>query len=67
MERDELYPKALMVAKKASPPSIANIQRTLMIGYNRASRLMDCLIDDGIVERYETTNGFGYRRKVPNA
>ncbi|WP_324780983.1 DNA translocase FtsK [Thiobacillus sedimenti] len=66
MERDELYPKAVEVAKAANPPSISNLQRYLMIGYNRASRLMDYLIEDGIVEQFETENGTGYRRKVPN-
>ena len=60
---DTLYDKAVMVAKAANPPSIANIQRTLLIGYNRASRLMDAMIDNGILERVQYPNCAGYRVK----
>lgn len=63
--KDPLYEKAVLAVKAARPPSTANLQRTLLIGYNRAARLMDAMIDDGILERHETENGVGYRL-VPN-
>ena len=59
---DPLYEKAVMVVKAANPPSTANLQRTLLIGYNRASRLMDAMIDNGILARVEYEHGVGYRR-----
>jgi len=62
---DPLYEKAVLVVKAANPPSTANLQRTLMIGYNRASRLMDAMIGNGILERIEYERGVGYRL-VPN-
>lgn len=58
---DPLYEKAVLVVKAANPPSTANLQRTLLIGYNRASRLMDAMIDSGILERFEHEHGIGYR------
>jgi len=58
---DPLYDKALQVVKAANPPSITNIQRTLLIGYNRARRLMDAMIEDGTVRTIELPNGVGYR------
>ena len=63
---DPLYDKAVLVAKAANPPSTANLQRTLLIGYNRASRLMDAMIDNGIIRRIELESGVGYRL-APNA
>ncbi len=58
---DNLYGKAVMVAKAANPPSIANLQRTLRIGYNRAKRMMDRMIDDGVIEAFLLENGIRYR------
>lgn len=58
---DPIYDKAVMVVKASTPPSTANLQRTLLIGYNRASRLMDAMIDNGILERFEAERGVGYR------
>jgi DNA segregation ATPase FtsK/SpoIIIE-like protein len=64
---DPLYEQAKMIAKSADRLCIANLQRTLMIGYNRASRLMDSMIDDGLVERYETGyGGMGYKLVTHN-
>jgi DNA segregation ATPase FtsK/SpoIIIE-like protein len=63
---DPLYEKAVMVVKAANPPSIANIQRRLMIGHNRASRLMDELIERGLIERIEYERGARYKL-VPSA
>ena len=62
---DPLYEKALLVVKAAKQPSIANLQGRLLIGYNRARRLMDAMIDNGIVERVEYESGVEYRL-VPN-
>lgn len=63
--KDPLYEKAVLVAKAAKPPSTAHLQRTLLIGYNRASRLMEAMIGDGILERIEYEHGVGYRL-LPN-
>lgn len=67
-DNDPLYEKAKLIARSTDKLCIAKIQRTLLIGYNRASRLMEAMIEDGIVERYETGyGGIGYRLLLPNA
>lgn len=59
---DPLYEKAKMVVRNTDNPiCVAKIQRTLLIGYNRANRLMEKMIADGFVERYDTYSGTGYR------
>jgi len=58
---DPLYDRAVLIVKAAKPPSTAHLQRTLLIGYNRASRLMDDMIQNGILKRIEHENGVGYR------
>jgi DNA segregation ATPase FtsK/SpoIIIE-like protein len=43
---------------------VSGIQRAFLIGYNRAARFMEQLIDDGVVEKYDTgLGGIGYRLK----
>lgn len=59
---DPLYDRAKMLVRRADKICVSNIQRHLLIGYNRAYRLMDLMIEDGIVERYDTGyGGIGYR------
>lgn len=48
-ERDELYDKAAMVVVSMRRASISLIQRTLMIGYNRAARLLEAMEREGVV------------------
>lgn len=68
IEKDPLYEKAKLVARGTNRLCVANIQRTLLIGYNRANRLMESMIEDGVVEKYESAyGGFGYKLKTPNA
>lgn len=46
---DPLYDKAVMVVRANQRASISLIQRHLVIGYNRASRLMDSMESAGVV------------------
>jgi S-DNA-T family DNA segregation ATPase FtsK/SpoIIIE len=48
-ESDSLYDKAVQLAVSGGQMSISLLQRRLRIGYPRAARLMDQLVDDGIV------------------
>lgn len=64
--QDELYGQAVWLAETEEHLSMTTLQRLLLIGYNRASRLMDSMIANGLVERYEKENGIGYRRVMPN-
>jgi DNA segregation ATPase FtsK/SpoIIIE-like protein len=64
---DPIYEQAKLVARSTDKLCIANLQRHLMIGYNRASRLMEAMIEDGMVERFDTGyGGIGYRLVTPN-
>lgn len=59
---DPLYGKATLIAKNSPRLCVANLQRTLAIGYNRAYRLMETMIGEGLVERFDTGfGGIGYR------
>lgn len=66
MEQDELYSRAEFLAQTEKYFCVSNIQRNLMIGYNRAKRLMDKLVENKIVEQYETEHGIGYKRVTHN-
>ena len=48
-ESDSLYDKAVQLAVSGGQMSISLLQRRLRIGYPRAARLMDQLVDDGSV------------------
>ena len=67
MEDDPLYLASVDVMReRPEDAGICALQRGLLIGYNRASRLMDCMIERGIVVRtYDAENGVRYT--VPNA
>ena len=58
---DELYSDAEKLVKTSERICISNIQRKLLIGYNRASRLMDALIENGVVEGSTGEFGVTYR------
>jgi len=46
---DEMYEQALECIKKTGRASASNLQRYLQIGYNRASRIIDQLEQQGVV------------------
>ena len=64
--RDPLLERAKQVAMNTPHLCVAALQRTMNIGYNRALRLMETMIDEGMVERYNTSLGIGYRLVPPN-
>jgi len=48
-EQDPLYDKAVMVVRALNRASVSLVQRHLMIGYNRASRLLEAMEKAGVV------------------
>jgi recombination associated protein RdgC len=48
-EADDLYPQAVAVVQSNNRASISLIQRHLMIGYNRAARLMELMEKNAVV------------------
>lgn len=60
---DDRYQEARECILAARYPSIAVIQRTLLIGYNRAERLMQALIAAGVVEESVGEHGLIYKVK----
>ncbi|MDO5732696.1 MAG: DNA translocase FtsK [Eubacteriales bacterium] len=52
-DRDELYNEAIETIFEAGSASASVLQRRLMVGYPRASRLIDQLEKDGIVGPFE--------------
>ena len=63
---DELYSDAEKLVKKSERICIATLQRKLLIGYNRASRLMDSLIENGVVEKKIGELGVYYKLLTHN-
>jgi DNA segregation ATPase FtsK/SpoIIIE-like protein len=62
---DPLLPQAKEASIKQGFVSISNTQRMLRIGYTRAARLIDLLIEEGFCESsYEPDT---YRRKIINS
>lgn len=49
MEQDELFPDAVKLLKEYRWISTSFLQRKLRIGYNRAARIMDLLVDRGLL------------------
>lgn len=47
--RDELYGEAVEIVKLARKASASLLQRKLQIGYNRAARIIDMMVENGIV------------------
>jgi S-DNA-T family DNA segregation ATPase FtsK/SpoIIIE len=52
-ERDELFDQAVDIIIETDRGSVSLLQRRLMIGYSRASRLIDQMYDAGIVGEYK--------------
>ncbi|HCC69348.1 MAG TPA: cell division protein FtsK [Nitrospiraceae bacterium] len=48
-DKDELYQKVIVFAESVGEVSISSIQRRFKIGYNRAARIMDMMVEDGLV------------------
>jgi S-DNA-T family DNA segregation ATPase FtsK/SpoIIIE len=48
-EPDELYDRAVEIAEEYTRVSASLLQRKLKVGYTRAARLLDRLIDEGVV------------------
>jgi hypothetical protein len=47
--RDPLYDKAVMIVRARNRASVSLVQRELLIGYNRASRLFDAMESAGVI------------------
>lgn len=47
--KDPLYDKAVVLIVARNKASISLIQRTFLIGYNRAARLLEAMEVDGLV------------------
>lgn len=47
--RDPLYDKAVMIVRARNRASVSLVQRELLIGYNRASRLFDAMEAAGVI------------------
>jgi S-DNA-T family DNA segregation ATPase FtsK/SpoIIIE len=58
---DERYEEAKSLVLSGKCPCIATIQRRLQIGYNRASRIMEALVANGVLEEVATERGSSYR------
>ena len=52
--------RALEVLKQSKRPNVTAIQRAMTLGYGRASRLMETLIESGYVSRSERQGGPSY-------
>jgi len=52
-ERDELFDRAVEIVLETGRGSVSLLQRRLMVGYSRASRLIDQMYDAGIVGEYK--------------
>jgi recombination associated protein RdgC len=63
-ERDPLFAEAQAHVHAQQRASISNIQRTFMIGYNRAARILDELEAAGVVSAMDTS---GVRRVIGRA
>lgn len=55
--RDELYDEAKEVILETGVASVSQIMRFMRLGYTRAARIMDELVDDGIVSLPESKTG----------
>ena len=48
---DDMIPRALEVIRSSDRASTSLLQRRLRIGYNRAARIMDTLVEKGLVNK----------------
>lgn len=61
-QQDPLYEQAVTAVRAAKKASVSFVQRTLMIGYNRAARLMEEMEKNGVVS---TSDADGKRTVLP--
>jgi S-DNA-T family DNA segregation ATPase FtsK/SpoIIIE len=61
--KDPLYNEAWRIISEADQGSVSLIQRRLVLGYNRAGKIMDQLERDGIVSPF---NGINSREVLKN-
>lgn len=54
-EDDPMYDQAVDIVRQHNKASISMVQRHLMIGYNRAARLLERMEKDGVVSPMGTT------------
>ena len=50
-EVDELYSQALEIIKTEGKASTSFLQRKLLIGYNRAARIIDMMEEKGVISK----------------
>jgi S-DNA-T family DNA segregation ATPase FtsK/SpoIIIE len=55
-EDDPLFAKAVAHVRKSERASISSVQRALLIGYNRAARMIELMEDTGMITPM-TSNG----------
>ena len=55
IDENTLYERAVDFAREAGNVSTSSIQREFRIGYNRAARIMDRMILEGIVGQAESS------------
>ncbi len=48
-ETDEFYPKSVELAKERGEVSVSMLQRTFLIGYNRASRIVEAMEESELI------------------
>jgi DNA segregation ATPase FtsK/SpoIIIE-like protein len=54
---DELYEEAVELVKRMNKASISLLQRRLRIGYTRAARLIDLMVQRGVINAAEAGDG----------
>lgn len=56
-EDDPLFAKAVAHVRKSGRASISSVQRALLIGYNRAARMIELMEDTGVITPMNTSGG----------
>lgn len=61
---DEIYPRVVVWAQEKKDGSLSDLMRAFMIGYNRASWLVEKMVQNKAIERYD--NGMSVRFRLPS-